>query len=61
MLPDTRSESLEIKRCFMNKNSRPWFGPKRFGIGISPQTWQGWLVVLLPVAVIMVVEYLLHR
>lgn len=21
----------------------PWFGPKRFGIGISPSSWQGWV------------------
>lgn len=23
----------------------PWFGPKRVGWGIRPQTWQGWLVI----------------
>ncbi len=34
---------------------RPWFGPKRMGFGISPQTWQGWLVTLLVVVVIVVV------
>jgi hypothetical protein len=25
---------------------KPWFGPKRYGIGVRPQTWQGWLVTL---------------
>jgi hypothetical protein len=25
---------------------RPWFGPKRFGWGWTPVTWQGWLVVV---------------
>ncbi len=30
---------------------RPWFGPKRVGFGIRPQTWQGWLVVLIVLAV----------
>lgn len=20
-----------------------WFGPKRFGVGIAPRSWQGWL------------------
>lgn len=25
---------------------RPWFGPKRFGYGVGPQTWQGWLIML---------------
>ncbi len=31
---------------------RPWFGPKRIGWGYRPQTWQGWLVTGLMVAVI---------
>ncbi|MGP7997780.1 MAG: hypothetical protein ACLPKI_10715 [Streptosporangiaceae bacterium] len=25
-------------------DQRPWFGPKRFGFGYGPQTWQGFLV-----------------
>jgi hypothetical protein len=36
-------------------DNRPWFGPKRIGYGIRPQTWQGWLVVLVPTAVVLVV------
>lgn len=24
-----------------------WFGPKRFGWGLSPKTWQGWVSVLV--------------
>lgn len=31
---------------------RPWFGPKRFGYGYRPQTWQGLLVTGLCVAFI---------
>ena len=31
---------------------RPWFGPKRFGIGYGPQTWQG--VVVTAVLVLLV-------
>jgi hypothetical protein len=31
---------------------RPWFGSKRVGYGIRPQTWQGWLITLVVVAVI---------
>lgn len=23
---------------------RPWFGPKRFGYGLQPRSWQGWLI-----------------
>lgn len=25
----------------------PWFGPKIYGFGISPRTWQGWLSVII--------------
>lgn len=35
--------------------SRPWFGPKRVGFGLRPQTWQGWLVIVVPVAIIILV------
>lgn len=24
-----------------------WFGPKKFGWGISPRSWQGWVVSLV--------------
>jgi hypothetical protein len=34
---------------------RPWFGPKRIGYGLRPQTWQGWLVVTVPVTAVLVV------
>ncbi|MGA8114368.1 MAG: hypothetical protein WCA46_11945 [Actinocatenispora sp.] len=40
---------------------RAWFGPKRIGFGIRPQTWQGWTVVLTLVAVIVVASVLLGR
>jgi hypothetical protein len=25
--------------------AQQWFGPKRIGWGIRPQTWQGWTVI----------------
>jgi len=34
------------------KPKQPWFGPKRVGYGISPKTWQGWLIVAVFVAVV---------
>jgi hypothetical protein len=34
--------------------TRGWFGPKRVGWGISPRTWQGWLVTAIYVLVIAV-------
>ncbi len=33
----------------------PWFGPKRVGIGVRPQTWQGWLVTLASAALAAIV------
>ena len=38
---------------------RPWFGPKRFGVGIRPQTWQGWLIVLFFLVVLITAATLL--
>jgi hypothetical protein len=44
-----------------NSSRRPWFGPKRVGFGIRPQTWQGWLVTLGFVALVVIVIALLKR
>lgn len=38
---------------------RPWFGPKRFGWGIRPQTWQGWAIVLAFVVIVTLVLVLI--
>jgi Ca2+/Na+ antiporter len=32
---------------------RGWFGPKTFGWGAQPTGWQGWVVILLFVLVMM--------
>ncbi len=42
-----------------NGPSRPWFGPKRVGYGLRPQTWQGWALILGLVAVVIVVVVIL--
>lgn len=34
---------------------KPWFGSKRIGWGITPQTWQGWVITLGGAAVIILV------
>ena len=34
---------------------RPWFGPKRVGFGLRPQTWPGWLITLLVAGVVIAV------
>jgi hypothetical protein len=40
----------------MDKNtSRPWFGPKRVGFGLRPQTWQGWAIVLGVAAIVIAI------
>jgi hypothetical protein len=41
--------------------SRSWFGPKRVGFGLRPQTWQGWLVTLGGAAVVVVLIVLFVR
>jgi hypothetical protein len=33
---------------------RPWFGPKRFGYGYAPRTWQGYLIMAGLLAVVLV-------
>ena len=38
---------------------RPWFGPKRIGWGISPQTWQGWTLTLAFCAAVAVLIHFL--
>jgi hypothetical protein len=35
--------------------NRPWFGPKRFGVGLRPQTWQGFAIVACIVVIAAVV------
>jgi hypothetical protein len=37
---------------------RPWFGPKRIGWGLRPQTWQGWLVIAVLVVAIVLIAVL---
>jgi hypothetical protein len=39
---------------------RPWFGPKRIGFGIGPRTWQGWLILAVPTAAIVILAILGH-
>ena len=36
---------------------KSWFGPKRIGWGIRPQTWQGWLIVGLAAAFAALLAY----
>jgi hypothetical protein len=40
------------------QGKRPWFGPKLFGYGFRPQTWQGYLVVALAAVPLIVIASL---
>ena len=31
----------------------PWFGPRRFGWGWTPISWEGWVVTILFLAVVL--------
>lgn len=31
--------------------SKPWFGPRKFGVGLTPVSWEGWVCTLLVVVV----------
>lgn len=37
---------------------RPWFGPKRFGYGWAPRTWQGYLITAVGVLAIVLISAL---
>jgi len=31
---------------------KPWFTSNRGGVGFHPQTWQGWAIIIVVVAII---------
>lgn len=43
------------------KNSRPWFGPKRIGWGYRPQTWQGWTLIAAFTVIVIVIALLIRH
>ena len=34
----------------------PWFGRKRFGWGLRPISWQGWLLTIAFVAIVLALD-----
>jgi hypothetical protein len=40
------------------RDKRPWFGPKRFGWGYGPRTWQGYLVTAILVLYVILMSTL---
>jgi hypothetical protein len=41
------------------RGRQPWFGPKRYGFGYGPRTWQGYLLVLASVTPLIIMAALL--
>lgn len=45
-------QSSRNKKSMETSNmNKPWFGPRKYGFGLTPIRWQGWMCVLLIVAV----------
>jgi hypothetical protein len=40
---------------------KPWFGPKRWGWGWRPISWQGWLVVLIYVGAVALIASVVNK
>jgi hypothetical protein len=38
-----------------------WFRPKRFGWGVSPASWQGWVATLVAVGLSVAIAFLAKR
>jgi hypothetical protein len=36
----------------MDSRRQPWFGPKTYGFGLKPVTWQGWWATYAFVAIV---------
>jgi hypothetical protein len=45
----------------MDDNKKPWFEKKRLGLGIRPNSWQGWLVTAFGVGAEVVTITLAHQ
>jgi hypothetical protein len=41
----------------IEKQKTSWFGPKRFGLGFRPASWQGWVLVI---GIVLLVVLLRH-
>ncbi|HTZ94025.1 MAG TPA: hypothetical protein VMB74_16660 [Streptosporangiaceae bacterium] len=56
--PDWNSGNSGIGSQFLggsrSNGKQPWFGPKRFGWGYGPRTWQGFLVTALSVVAVVI-------
>jgi hypothetical protein len=40
--------------------AKPWFRPKQYGWGYTPQTWQGWAILVVVIAAVVIVVRVLR-
>lgn len=57
--PDTWGNG-ESRIDYNLPDRRPWFGPKHFGYGYAPQTWQGYLITAATVLGVVLISTLVH-
>lgn len=43
-----------------SKKQKHWFKRRRYGFGWTPITWQGWLSILIFLAVVMIGSYIIE-
>jgi CDP-diglyceride synthetase len=44
----------------MKRLNEPWFGKKAVGWGPAPKTWQGWLITILCIGIVILAILLLR-
>jgi hypothetical protein len=59
MPEDERNQSSDAGLS-IGKTRKSWFAPNRLGAGFHPQTWQGWLVIAVPIAAIITIVVLIR-
>ena len=59
---ESTSPNATLKAVASDRRSdpRPWFGSKRVGFGIRPQTWQGWAITIAGALAMVEIAHLLR-
>ena len=42
------------------KHNKYWIRQKRFGYGVTPNTWEGWLTMLVFIIVVLLLPYVIE-
>jgi len=48
----TKGANMSADNSDTKPAKKPWFTANRGGAGFHPQTWQGWVVIIVAVAII---------